>query len=207
MSNTYTKEEKKKIYETMDHIVEDIFKIYDQTSDKQLGVRTDEHSDISPASLLVVTKTSIKLITYKEDYSDDFYDGFFFTGYKKDKTYILGTRTSSKTKSNKINLDILIDFIGHYNEIRDLLYDESKDCNRKKNASLEGIEEWYDRFKKETTVEFELPPTNNQYRVEVTSENGKTIGTFYFGDKTINIITNGEMNFIDKRTEQKVKTK
>lgn len=207
MSTTYTKEEQNKILSTMQYMVEDMFKIYDQTNTKQLAVRLDKCLGISDVSELVIAKTSIKLITYVETFIDDYLGDYFFGGYKKDKTYILGTRTFSKPKANKIDFDTLSDFIKHYDEIRDYLYDESKEKLSKKESSTKGVDQWYDRFKRETTVEFELPATNNQYQVEVTSENGKTIGTFYFGDKTINIITNGEMNFIDKRTGEKVKTK
>ena len=207
MNTTYTKEEQTKILSTMQYMVEDMFKIYDQTNAKQISIDLYVCLGISDVCELIITKTSFKLIAYREDYIEDYLGEYFNNGYKKHKTYILGTRTLSKPKANKIDLDTLSDFIKNYDKIRDYLYDESKDIIRQKDASTKGVDEWYDRFKRETSVEFELPATNNQYQVGITSENGKTIGTFYFGDKTINIITNGEMNFIDKRTNEKVKTK
>lgn len=205
MSRTYTKEEKTKIYETMQSIVEDMFKVFDHSNTTALKIRLDDYISLSEVSTLIITKSKIKLITYREAY-EDMYGELISMGYVKDKTYVLGTRLN-KAKSTKTDLDIMTEFINNYQAIRDVLYDESKTKTNQKDDSLKGVEDWYNRFKRETAVEFELPPTNNQYRVEVSNENGQTIGTFYFGDKTINIITNGEMNFIDKRTGEKVKTK
>lgn len=202
MKKIYTKEEQEKISKTMQYIVEDMFKLYDAATTDILNLDVSRHITLSGVYNLIITKSSIKLIEYEE-----IYDEFGYAGDKRIKAYNLGSRTNKKVKSQNLKTELAISFIESYEIIRKKLYEMSKTNNDYKEKIMANVDEWYNRFEQEARIEFELPKTNNQYSVEVREENGQTIGTFHFGDKTINIITRGEFNFIDKRTKEIKKVK
>ena len=59
----------------------------------------------------------------------------------------------------------------------------------------------------EATIQIELPVTNNRHEIEVSHEDGKTIGIIRLGAETIKIVTNGNLAVVNKDEKDGPKVK
>ncbi|MBE6150992.1 MAG: hypothetical protein E7162_04195 [Firmicutes bacterium] len=59
---------------------------------------------------------------------------------------------------------------------------------------------------KKATIEIDLPPSNNQYELEVSEENGKTIGKLNFNGLTLTLLASDGVRIVNKpKNKQKIK--
>lgn len=111
--------------------------------------------------------------------------------------------------NNRIPSDyeVAFTFLKKYDDvIRPLIEGKIKETLTKKGLGLEALEAIKKHYDKEASIDIELPPTNNQHTIEITQEDGKNVGIINFGDRTIKIITNGDIVLLDRRKEpEKVK--
>ena len=62
----------------------------------------------------------------------------------------------------------------------------------------EKMELMRNKYQKEAIIELELEDAMNKHQLEITKENGKTIGKINMGYGAIKIITRGEISLIQK---------
>ncbi len=125
----------------------------------------------------------------------------------------------SKGKRRNVLIDEA-DYIAQYHFIKN--YDEiRRNLVEVVNTKLEKIQENIDLINstkskyekklkekktKKATVEIELPPSNNQYELEVTEEDGKTIGKLNFNGLTLTLLASDSVRIINKpKNKQKIK--
>lgn len=86
------------------------------------------------------------------------------------------------------------------NERLKKIADNIEMMNETKNAFLRKQKE--EKKKKKATIEIEVPPTNNQYQLEVTEENGTTLGKLNFNGLTLKIIASDGIKIVNKTTSK-----
>lgn len=110
---------------------------------------------------------------------------------------------------------VLMVFIKHYPEIREQLIKKVEQNKQKRNKrqeerlkdeekTLEELRKLSRAYKNYSTVEIDMPQTNNQHQIEVIEEGNQKIGTINFGRQTIRIITEGDIVLVNKK-DQKTK--
>ena len=132
--------------------------------------------------------------------------------YNKDQTFALDDELLLK-----------LEFVERYPENRKLIIDtinkmipqEIKRREKQKESQTNiddrvsnGIKEAMSKLKqaREASIEFNFPSSVAPYEIEVTKEDGRTVGTIDFGDRTIKVITDGNIVLVPKR-EEKIKVK
>ena len=63
------------------------------------------------------------------------------------------------------------------------------------------------KYTKESTIEVELPETNNKPVLEVRSEEGKNVGRVTIGPVSLKILTSENVSIVDRNQQAKVKKK
>lgn len=98
-------------------------------------------------------------------------------------------------------------FIKNYDEIRENLVQIVEDRQRKIDENIAMIQntgkKYFQKSKeqkrqKQATIELEVPPSNNQYQLEVTEENGVTLGKLNFNGLTLKIIASDGIKIVNK---------
>ena len=56
-------------------------------------------------------------------------------------------------------------------------------------------------------IEFNFPPSIAEKEIEIEKKDGKTIGTINFGERSISIITDGDIVLVPKLEKEKQKVK
>ena len=113
--------------------------------------------------------------------------------------------------------EALLIFLKHYPEARKRLIKrvETEELKRKKEAeskqmdqerTLEELKRLKKLYKKEATIEIEVPNTNNQHVLEIKEEHGKKVGTLSISGITLRIIASDGIKVVNKPTV-KVKKK
>ncbi len=140
-------------------------------------------------------------------------------GYSSER-YSLNSYNDS---SDDDELLLKLEFIERYPENRKLIiaavnkripYEIRKKEKQKESQTniddkvSNGIREAMLKLKqaREASIEFNFPSSVAPYEIEVTKEDGRTVGTIDFGDRTIKVITDGNIVLVPKR-EEKIKVK
>lgn len=99
-------------------------------------------------------------------------------------------------------------FLREYDKIREKIVTHIENVQSAKNKDLDMAESIINRYSKNAVVEIALPETNNQQTIEVVEENGRKVGTLNFGDISLKIISNANIEFKStSTTSEKVKRK
>ena len=116
----------------------------------------------------------------------------------------------SKPK-NITELDYLawLEFIKSYPENRKTIKEAIEQYQYDKNMVTDSVKSSLQELKrlKDATIELDFPETLAQKEIEIEKKDGQTIGTINFGDRSIRIITNGDIVLVPKREEEKQKVK
>ena len=178
----FTKNEKEEIQKNMKLLLEDLRELADLSQRKQ--IRTS-------VSCWIENGRWDLIITDREIYLQDRYSHKIKHLHKKN---ILG--------EPKINVDPETGFyfIRSYEDIKEEVHYYVEQSIKEKGSGLEVLQKMNQKYDKKASIAIELPPANNQYPLEVTEENGQKIGRLKFGDRTIEIITNGDIVLVDKTT-------
>lgn len=116
-----------------------------------------------------------------------------------------------------------LEFVERYPENRKIIIDtinrmipqeiSKKEKQKESKTNIDdrvsnGINEAMSKLKqaREASIEFDFPSSIAPYEIEVTKKDGRTVGTIDFGDRTIRVITNGNI-ILTNREDQKIKRK
>ncbi len=118
----------------------------------------------------------------------------------------------SKIKIRDIDeLDYLawLEFIKSYPENRKTIKEAIEQYKDDKNMVTDSIKSSLQELErlKDASIELNFPETLAQKEIEIEKKDGQTIGTINFGDRSIRIITNGDIVLVPKREEEKQKVK
>lgn len=107
---------------------------------------------------------------------------------------------------------IFMSFLNHYfNDIRPQIIEAFKEKGKEHKELVNSIDEITKRinnkFNNVSTVEINLPDSNNTQRLCVSNDNGQKIATINFGDQIVRIITSGDIVVVDEDGNVKDKDK
>lgn len=98
-----------------------------------------------------------------------------------------------KEKEPEIDLNLYYDFVRNYKSYtRKKLIETINKKIESKNEGLINIDDVSKEYSKTASIEL-MFQTQNQIPIEVTREEGQTIGILRFGNNTIKLVTNGEI--------------
>ena len=188
----FTKEEKEKLKETLAVVVEDLRSIFNTAdSDKisyEFEVLENEYNNYS----LVINKKSMYL---KLHYSD------WYMNLDK-------VRQNGKVKMCVItDYNLVFLFLQKYEEIRKNIENKARENQTNKEHGMRRIQEIYNQYTKEATIEVEMPDTINQSSIEVIQEDGKNVGKVNIGPLSLRILASPSVKIIERNTDVKVKKK
>ncbi len=142
---------------------------------------------------LIIDKTGI----YLKQGDDENYRTYHFARRKP---------TGKLKKFLTINEQDII-FLNNYDKIRENVVQKIESAIESRAGNVENAQKIIRRYKKEATIEIELPETINKHTIEVTEENGQKIGTLSFGGISLRIITDASIEFKNKNKNEKIKRK
>ena len=102
-------------------------------------------------------------------------------------------------------------FINQYEKIRnqvESIQNSKKEQHESQMSKMSELRNKYsdeskkERKRLEASVQIDFPPSINVNDIEITEENGKTIGIIDFGKQLIKIITEGDIVLVDKRKDK-----
>ena len=105
------------------------------------------------------------------------------------------------TKYLAINEQDII-FMKEYQDIRKLIVTEIQVAKMRKKEDLDIANKIANMYKKDATIEIDLPETLNKHQIEVQEEDGRKIGTLNFGSISVRIITTGDIELVHKDKEK-----
>ena len=98
-----------------------------------------------------------------------------------------------KEKKPEIDFNLYYDFVRNYKSYtRQKLIETINKKIESKNKGLINIDDVSKEYSKTASIEL-MFQTQNQIPIEVTREEGQTIGILRFGNNTIKLVTNGEI--------------
>ena len=193
----YSKEEIKCFEETLSTILDDLENLWKIGALKKISINmafpelTDCFEDI---------KSNYWSFNMDEE-------GFYFKEKSGIKKCIFADRlrNGELIKYLEINEQDIV-FINKYQNIRKSIVSKIKKAQRKKNVHIQKAKSIAELYKKDATIEIELPESLNKHQIEVQEEDGRKIGTLNFGSLSIKIITTGDIELVHK-DKGKVKQK
>lgn len=185
----FTKEEQQQIKQSLNTVLDDIRELWKTTPLERIEMTVDEEMSYHDVYYLIITDELIYL-------TDIIHDDTYYLEEKK--------KIGRVKRSNDINLAFA--FVKNYEEIRKKIEKKLRSNNEYKKQGLKTIEEVNRHYVREATIELDLPQTNNQHKIEVTEEDGRTVGKIDFGNRTIKIITDGDIVLVNRQAV-KVKSK
>lgn len=210
----YTKEEKKKIEKAYEVVISDLNKIWQQCDEETLefvvdGIWRNISESINPRHhtrwsfgwYLVLTNRKVYIVNR--------------TGISVNDTITLATSDiRGKLKPCCKEIGLVAGFIEAYPDIRERAIRNIERKEREKESDiqikkeqLENIRKITQTYDKEASIEINLPKTQNQHKLVVTEEDGRTIGTLDFGGRTIKVITDGDIILVRKANKEQPKIK
>lgn len=185
----FTKEEQQQIKQALNTVLDDIRELWQTTPLERIELTVDDEIRYRDIYYLVITD---ELIYLTDIIHDDTY-------YLEERRKIGGVK-----RSNDINLSF--NFVKNYEEIRKKIEKKLSSYNENKKEGLKTIDEVNRHYIREATIELDLPGTMNQHKIEISKEDGRTVGKIDFGNRTIKIITDGDIVLVDRGTN-KIKKK
>lgn len=196
---SYTKEEKKKIKETIKVIVKDLRTLWNLYPYEEVSVVLPfQISGYSGIWHLVMNKKNIKIENGYEEAYTRLEKGLTKDDYDEDAI------------TARLNL------IESYEKVRLEVEEIQRFRAKKYHQSLSKMDELQNKYsdktrkeakKLESTVQIDFN-SQNAHEIEVIEEEGNKIGTIKFGRQTIKLITEGDIIVVDKTTSSpKIKQK
>ena len=211
----YTDKQKKEITKTIGLVSQDIIKLFRQVPIDRFRMKFKQHS----------YKDGNYSYRIKRLFQDDasweiVYDktrGVGLTVTSSDlyfvEDFLLGKNFNKKQEMDQTKWTICLDFIMNYSEIRKDLIAKIEEKAREINAYNSLIDGNIKEAKtklhnlKNAVIEFNFPPSVAEKEIEIEKKDGKTIGTINFGERSISIITDGDIVLVPRTEEDKTKVK
>ena len=196
-SYNFNKDELGYLKDTLRLVLEDINEIYETSELEIISIDFLTHSE----------QERWKLIT--SDYK---------LTLKRDEQFLAEFARIKPTKQSKghyeynyqwtnFGYNVILRFLASYKDIRKTLLETAQNGLNSKETLMDELRKLRTNFTKEVYVDFGTNNTQNQHALEVTEQDGKQIGTINFGQKTVKIISEGEIVLTHtKRAEEKVKS-
>lgn len=189
----FTKEEKEKLKETLAVVVEDLRSIFNTAGSDEISyefeVLENEHTNNYS---LVINKREMYLMLH---YSD------WYMNLDK-------VRQNGKVKMCPIkDYNFVFLFLQKYETIRKNIANTARVNQKNKEYGMRRIQEIYNQYIKEATIEVEIPDTINQSSIEVIQEDGKNVGKVNIGPLSLRILASPSVKIIERKTDVKVKKK
>jgi len=124
----------------------------------------------------------------------DRYANFSITGFLLEKKDDNG----NIIRFNSFHKQFMLPLLREYEKIREKLVNKIKLDQEQDLKDVDIINKILKKYDKEASIEKDLPPSKNPHPLEVTEKDGKKIGVIDFGDRTIKIITNGDIVLVNK---------
>ena len=193
MSMTFTKEEKEKLQQTLSVVVEDLRNLYNASSLEKIKTEFNVwENETNNTYSLVINKKEMYLSLHYSDW------------------YMILDKIGpgSKQRISKIkDYNLAFEFLKKFERIREVVLTKTKENVISKEMGMAKIESIHDKYKKEATIEIEMPETVNKPSIEISSENGKNVGRVTVGPVSFKILTSTNVNLIGPERPQKVKKK
>lgn len=179
----FTKEEKEKIRKSLNLVLDDIRELWKVAETDRIYIRLDDFTERGGTYYLNITNNRVTLE---------------YPNWDTTTRFNLETRTLNLVNRIPSSYELTLSFIENYEQIRQHLEKEIKKGLRKKGLGFSELEKINQKYDKEATIELDLPETNNQHQIEVEEKDGKKIGIINFGNRTIKIVTTGDIILVNK---------
>ncbi len=185
---TFQKEERKEIKRAFDLVLDDMDSILQQFGNKKITIR------VGHLSFGGLSQGDWKLSLSK-------YDFYLFNSDLDTNSYHLKILLPSFFNMNYF---VASEIIQRYPGIRNKLIDSYQSFEHCRLASMADIKKISSQIS--SAVEIDLPPSLNRNELEITEQDGNNVVTINFGEQSVRIITNGEVDIVDQRKNVKVKS-
>ena len=194
MKTKYNQEEQTLIKSAFEKVLDDLNLMFEYSEAEEIRVRIKydhEFEDFIPSSYyLSISEYEINVV----------YEGL--APSRVIPLEVSSGRRGKKARPYTIESAELI--LQEYETIRPRVKEAIAKSIKQKQEKLAIFRKIDDMYKKEATIELDLPETNNPHTIDLRQEDGKTIGEIKMGHGLIRIITNGPI--IVNRSEE-IKTK
>jgi len=189
MNIKLTKEEKKAIYKVYNLILDDMNELQKISKSNKIDIWCDFKYKSSYPHIALTDKA---IVFYS---SIDSYH------------YFLEEKGPIRTKRNNVNISTMIALIENYESIRSKLKSEIEKSTSEKETFFHKLAQINKKYTKEAEIEIDLPPSQNVHEIEIIEEEGKNIGIINFGNRTIKIITDGDIVLVNRKKSKLQKYK
>ena len=179
-----SKEERKKIAKSLSFVLDDIREMWKDAEtdeirfDLELGINCLFGFD------LVINDNKISIEKNGFDYTIRCY---------------LERKLFGRVKRIPTDYNCALEFLKNYEtRIKPRIASAVNKSIKDKKSGFDELKEIDQKYDKEAVIEVDLPPSTNQHIIEVTGVGDKKVGVINFGDRTIKIITNGEIVLVNK---------
>lgn len=186
---TFQKEERKEIKRAFDLVLDDMDSILQQFGNKKITIKV---GNLPFGGGLCPWDWKLSLSKY------DFY---LFNSNDGVCPYHLKVLLPSLFNRNYL---VASEIIRHYPGIKNKLIDGYQSFEHNRLASMADIKKISSQIS--SAVEIDLPPSLNRNELEITEQDGNNIVTINFGEQSVRIITNGDVDIVDQRKNVKVKS-
>ena len=196
----------------MEYMIKEIYEMFDSIPQKEVIIRLPNGVlHINSQKLYIYssrqnfrTKNILKKIgNFFIDLKDSIeWECLDFSPAKTSELY-LGEKTlfGPKVTFNNHHIEEYVTFIQNYQKVKDELLKQSEHITEQKKREMAAVEKWNDIFTGETTIELDLPQTQNVQELKITEKGKKKIGTINFGKKTVKIVTEGKIILVNEKEE------
>lgn len=191
MALKYTKEEKELMKKAYDNALDYLDELWKTSEYKQISVEA-EMKGIKSVDRSYPTWEWRLVLNDKEI--------FLKSEFIRDYTKIELEQKSRFSKKRRYDYSVMEIFLKEFESLRQKVETRIIQGKKEKAKSLKDYELILERYSKESHVEIELPNTLNQHHLEITRENGQTIGKLNFGSAVVKIITRGNIS-VEKDNE------
>ena len=113
--------------------------------------------------------------------------------FHRSSTQIILEQKTRFTKKRKYDYGVIDIFLKEFEQLKPKVEERIKAGKLEKSKSLNEYEMIAEKYSKESRVEITLPDTMNQHSIEISKEDGRTVGKINFGSGLIKIITRGSI--------------
>lgn len=218
---SFTKEEQKYIDETLNIVLDDIDELYKLSQQKNIFIKF--WLEGGKEYMLSINDRYIALINLDRSPSSKWEKSFasynanlsYPGNYQLQETiyYKKGIKRETVKYMDRLKIkdeeaNDIIRFLAKYDSIRTKIIAELQASHSEKETLLDALHKLRTKYSGEVYVDFGLSRSQNIQTLEVTEENGKTVGTIDFGSRIVKIITEGDIVLKKiERAKDKVKQK
>lgn len=206
----FSPEEKKKIEDAMQLVIKDMLKLWDTVSDVTDKLDVDIYRCLEGTGYslpqIVMSADGIKLTQYLSPEKDLWlYKNQPVKAESKKKFGFLNRKDNRKSDDDVINYCLYYTFVKAYKHsskkyrmsIRDLIVEKISEVCTSKEDTMGKVNDILKDYDKSASVEVCFN-SQNQQKIEVSSENGRCVGIINFNGNVIKIVTNGDINLVDR---------